>query len=97
MFNLFNRQPNEATDQPVVPSASLVLDQKAARNTMNASRAPRNKVAEVQRMGNAAVATFTVTELTQETGVALLAELLDDLGETGAQHFVLDIQNASRR
>ena len=93
MFNLFNRQPDEAAEQPVVPTASLVLDQKAARSTLNAQRAPRNKVATVQRMGEAAVATFTVTELTQETGVALLAELLDDLGETGAQHFVLDIQN----
>jgi anti-sigma B factor antagonist len=53
----------------------------------------RNKIAEVERIGPTAVATLTVTELTQEQGVSLLADLLDDLAESGARHFVLDIQN----
>ena len=52
-----------------------------------------NKIAQVQRMGQSAVATLTVTELTQEQGVQMLTELLDELEQTGATHFVLDIQN----
>jgi len=59
----------------------------------SAPPAVRNKIAEVQRMGASAVATLTVTELTQERGVLMLTDLLDELEETGATHFVLDIQN----
>src|SRR5690606_21425098 len=56
-------------------------------------RLTRNRIAQVQRIGPAAVATLTVTELTQEQGVEMLSELLDELSQTGATHFVLDIQN----
>jgi anti-sigma B factor antagonist len=52
-----------------------------------------NRVAEINRIGPTAVATFTVTELTQEHGVTMLSDLLDDLSASGATHFVLDIQN----
>lgn len=52
-----------------------------------------NKIAEINRIGPTAVATFTVTELTQEHGVAMLSDLLDDLSASGATHYVLDIQN----
>ena len=52
-----------------------------------------NKIAEINRIGPTAVATFTVTDLTQEQGVSMLSDLLDDLAASGATHFVLDIQN----
>ena len=52
-----------------------------------------NKIAEINRIGPTSVATFTVTELTQEQGVSMLSDLLDDLAASGATHFVLDIQN----
>src|SRR5437870_1525283 len=56
-------------------------------------RSCNQAIAEIQRIGPTAVATFTVTELTQEHGVEMLSELLDDLAQSGATHFVLDIQN----
>ena len=92
MWNPFTRRPNSTDDAPVVPSSQLVLDQKGASGGTSSER-PRNRIAEVQRIGPTAVATLTVTELTQEKGVEMLADLLDQLGETGATHFVLDIQN----
>jgi anti-sigma B factor antagonist len=50
-------------------------------------------IAEIELIGSTAVATLTVTELTAEEGAEGLAELLLDLTESGAKHFVLDIQN----
>jgi anti-sigma B factor antagonist len=95
MWNPF--KPNSPDPAPAVPSAQLVLEQDAVKEQLAqgaaAANAGRAKIAEVQRIGPTAVATLTVTELTQEKGVAMLADLLDELGETGATHFVLDIQN----
>lgn len=91
MWNPFSRRSNPAKARNV-PSADLILDQGLLSDSAE-SRGPRNKIAEVQRIGPTAVATLTVTELTQEKGVAMMADLLDELGETGATHFVLDIQN----
>jgi anti-sigma B factor antagonist len=54
---------------------------------------PRSPIADIKLMGSTAVATLTVTELTQEEGAERLAELLLELAETGAAHFVLDVQN----
>ncbi len=51
------------------------------------------RIAEVEMMGQTAVATLTVTELRLERGVEMLNGLLDQLSESGARHFVLDIQN----
>jgi anti-sigma B factor antagonist len=92
MWNPFTRHDKTSDEQQLssVPSAQLVLDQGLAAH---GGGGPRNKIAEVQRIGPTAVATLTVTELTQEKGVGMLADLLDELGETGATHFVLDIQN----
>lgn len=52
-----------------------------------------SEIAEIEMMNSVAVATLTETELTQDDGVEKLAALLLDLKETGARHFVLDIQN----
>jgi anti-sigma B factor antagonist len=54
--------------------------------------APRASIAEVELIGQTAVATLTVTELSQEVGAEQLADLLCDLAETGAMHYVLDVQ-----
>jgi len=53
---------------------------------------PRS-IAEVEVIGSTAVATLTVTELSRDIGAEELAELLVKLAETGALHFVLDVQN----
>ena len=50
-------------------------------------------IADIQIMDGVAVATLTVTELTRDTGAEDLAALLDLMAETGAPHFVLDVQN----
>jgi len=92
MWNPFSRRSKSSKAGSSVPSADLILDQGLLSDS-GAARGPRNKIAEVQRIGPTAVATLTVTELTQEKGVAMMADLLDELGETGATHFVLDIQN----
>jgi len=52
-----------------------------------------NSAADLELVGTVAVATLTVTELTQEDGADVLSGLLDDLARCGAAHFVLDIQN----
>lgn len=48
-------------------------------------------IATIEKMGDIAVATLTVTELTQELGASALADLLDELAETGALHYILDV------
>lgn len=81
MWNPFSRQDEATTAQA-----------GAATQPADAAR-KRNRIAEVELMGQTAVATLTVTELTQEKGVEMLTDLLDELTESGARHFVLDIQN----
>ena len=43
-------------------------------------------------MGEIAVATMTETEFSQEDGAQKLADLLLELAETGARHYVLDVE-----
>ena len=99
MWNPFSRQtapvpaPTPAppvTDDhdPVAAAAPRALDVGDG-----AVAAPAPEIAEVEHMGQVAVATLTVTELTQETGAEELSSLLDELAQTGALHFVLDMQN----
>ncbi|MEM7229712.1 MAG: STAS domain-containing protein [Planctomycetota bacterium] len=52
-----------------------------------------NPIADLEMVGAVAVATMTITELTLDDGADSLASLLDDLIQSGASHFVLDIQN----
>ena len=51
------------------------------------------RIAETEMMGNIVIATLTVTDLSQDLGAEKLAELLLELAETGAAHFVLDVQS----
>ncbi len=71
------------SDQDVSPiTGELIKDRKF-----------HSEIAEIELMNSVAVATLTETELTQDDGVEKLAALLLDMKETGAHHFVLDIQN----
>jgi anti-sigma B factor antagonist len=88
MWNPFSKQAElEAAAAAQAQAAMLNGDPGAGRRTV------RHKIAELEHMRNTAIATLTVTELTQEKGVEMLSDLLEDLAESGAQHFVLDIQN----
>ena len=83
MWNIFKRTADETA-----PAATLV--------TPAAEFAPpalHNTIASIDFIGPVAVATLTVTELTQDDGVVQLTELLDDLAHSGARHFVLDVCN----
>lgn len=62
--------------------------------SLNQAAGPKKGViADVQMMNTTAVATLTVTELTRGSGETQLAELLDELMQSGATDFVLDVQN----
>jgi len=78
-----------------VGRAELVAPAPEA-STAGAVGAPARRdstIAEIERIGPTAVATLTVTELSQEDGAEQLAQLLQDMAETGATHYVLDLQN----
>lgn len=83
MWNIFKRTACETAAPP-----TLVRPVAAS-----APPARRNTIASIDFIGQAAVATLTVTELTQEDGVIQLTELLDELAHSGAKHFVLDVCN----
>ncbi|MCA9285917.1 MAG: STAS domain-containing protein [Phycisphaerales bacterium] len=53
----------------------------------------RGSLADIEFIGETAVATLTVTELSSGAGADQLATLLHELAETGARHFILDVQN----
>jgi anti-sigma B factor antagonist len=91
MFKPFSRR----ADRPdAVPGGSPLPSVPPTEHAPEAvSSRPQTAIAEVELMGQTAVATLTVTELSQEAGAEQLAELLLELGETGAMHFVLDVQN----
>jgi len=89
MWNPFTRQPDSLERAAVAQAQAQAVEQQVPAG----ARRRRHKIAEIEQMGQTAVATLTVTELTQEKGVEMLTDLLDELGETGSRHFVLDIQN----
>jgi anti-anti-sigma factor len=88
MWNIFRRTADETfTAGPFIEPAVVPVDE---------SQPPpphRNIIATIDFIGPVAVATLTVTELTQDDGVVQLTELLDDLAQSGAKHFVLDVCN----
>lgn len=57
------------------------------------SRAFENPIAEVEYVGDTAVATLTVTDLTADMSAEQLANLIHRLTETRTAGIVLDIQN----
>lgn len=87
MWNPFKR---DAGNMSVIPTANeQAVDQSIESKGQQRSSA----IATLEMVGTAVVATLTVTELTQDDGVFQLTELLDDLAQTGAKHFVLDVGN----
>jgi anti-sigma B factor antagonist len=81
-------QPHAGQPQPPAPHEQPSIPHADACRPM-----PMGPIAEIEMMGQTAVATLTLTELSQEQGAEQLAELLHELGETGAMHFILDVQN----
>ena len=89
MWNPFASQADAtdvSSDIPGVPGQAPFAESPISRTL-------HSEIAEIELMSNVAIATFTITELTMDEGVEKLANLLVDLRETGAKHFVLDIQN----
>ena len=83
MWNIFKRPAVETAVAPTPPTPVLEAAPPVRRNT----------IASISFIGPVAVATLTVTELTQDDGVVQLTELLDELAHSGARHFVLDVCN----
>jgi anti-anti-sigma factor len=69
--------------------------EEPAQRAPAAAAVPRHasRIAEIEMVGRTVVATLTITELADEHGATQLSGLLEDLHESGAQHFVLDISN----
>lgn len=83
MWNLFGHSARE-------PRAVQV---SSGRVALHAGDTRRYEIAEVEMIGEIAVATITVETLSLDYGVVLLADVLDDLVDSGIRHLVLDIQN----
>ncbi|MHC4142769.1 MAG: STAS domain-containing protein [Planctomycetota bacterium] len=67
---------------------------KVARNDSPAwAQITANPIATIDRLGPTAVATLTVSALARSEGVAGLMGLFEAVSRSGAQGFVLDIQN----
>lgn len=87
MLNFLSKLARPSADRIPAPAAS-----KSAGNG-TATGPKKGTIADVQLMGATAIATLTVTELTRGSGEDQLAELLDELAQSGATDFVLDVQN----
>jgi anti-sigma B factor antagonist len=85
MRKLFSRHKTDPTDLPAAASSGPPVEE----GQHTGARA----IADIDVMGSTAVATITVSELSLQNGAEQLADLLLELSETGAQHFVLDTQN----
>jgi len=86
MWNPFSAKREDTSPPPAPPAPAIPA-------VATDPDVPRTRIAKVQMMGSAAVATLTVTELSQDEGAEQLADLLLELSETGATNFVLDVQN----
>ena len=87
MWNIFRRTAGETF------AAGTFIEPVVAPADESQPSPHRNVIATIDFIGPVAVATLTVTELTQDDGVVQLTELLDDLAQSGAKHFVLDVCN----
>jgi anti-sigma B factor antagonist len=91
-WNPFGRRKDQPASPDHQPSPAFP-DVGADEHDGHGEPAPPGDIADVEMIGSVAVATLTVTELSQEAGAERLANLLVELGETGAAHFILDVQN----
>lgn len=88
MWSPFERRNSSGEPPPPPPAPSAA--EKEGIDAANLSTT--SHIAELELMGRTAVATLTVTELSQECGAEQLASLLMELAETGAVNFVLDME-----
>ncbi len=88
MWNPFARHLEKTDVRP-----KQLVPRERGDDAETARPEPGARIAEIEHIGRTAVATLTVTELTQEAGAEQLADLLNELAETGALNFVLDVQN----
>lgn len=106
MWNPFAREQRPEEGAPsIVPPRPEVAAPDAGGPTIEAppaaatapaaesDQAPRNRIADVQLVDGAAVATVNVTELSHDTGATQLTDLLIEMEETGAIDFVLDLHS----
>ena len=87
MWNIFKRTADQRF------AAGTLIEPAVEPADESQPHSHRNVIATIDFIGPVAVATLTVTELTQDDGVVQLTELLDDLAQSGARHFVLDVCN----
>lgn len=83
MWKLFNKRDDDGRRGHAAPEQERVAGANIVKTT----------IAEIEHIGETAVATLTITELTADEGVERLSELLDELYHQNAKHMVLDIQN----
>ena len=81
MWNPFGK-PRETEPDPTSRRGDQPVHERIAHH-----------IANVELINDTALATLTVTELSQDEGAEKLADLLQQLADTGAIHFVLDVQN----
>lgn len=96
MWKLFAKHQESTANSPkssVEKSSHPDQGEVLIPGTINKDRLYHSEIAEIEMMNSVAIATLTETELTQDEGVEKLAALLFDMKETGARHFILDIQN----
>jgi anti-sigma B factor antagonist len=86
MLNFLSKFARSTADCALPPGADV-------DGTAQTCGPKKGCIADVQLMGASAIATLTVTELTRGSGETQLAELLDELMQSGATDFVLDVQN----
>jgi anti-sigma B factor antagonist len=92
MWNPFGRRPEgEATTTQDLPRNGTP-NRLPHTGSVRRMKKP-GMIAEIEIIGQTAVATFTETELSQEEGAEQLADLLQVMAETGAIYFVLDVQS----
>jgi anti-sigma B factor antagonist len=84
MFNLFGKRSKDV---------EAAVDAPPQEPALQTSRTLSSPIAEIEMVGETVVATLTVTELSEECGASRLADLLFELGQSRARHYVLDIQN----
>jgi anti-sigma B factor antagonist len=86
MWNPFARRASEYSRSAVAEAiaGTMAGDDAAER---------RRAIGEIEQLGQTAVVTLTITELTGLEGADRLCQLLDQIEESGATNLVLDVQN----
>ncbi len=93
MWNPFARnRSDEIADAPtaVVPEPHVA---SGAASHHPPSQPGQHEIAQIDVIGGIAIVTLTVGELCNQRGAAMLADLLDQVVDSGVRHMILDIQN----